>query len=172
MKIYCGVEELKKNERLGSAKECAELKQVRYYGLKKINKSILDDTKGLSANKLAKKKKLYKLLGSYRGDVHKLKEEIEDFKEEIDEIKDDDDLDSDEKKKKIKYIKQQIEKTQDKLASAKKLLNKTIDDIKEMREQEEEEEEAKENEKKKILEAIQKKAQKKDSKKLKKKSKK
>ena len=94
MKIYCGVEELKKNERLGSAKECAELKQVRYYGLKKINKSILDDTKGLSANKLAKKKKLYKLLGSYRGDVDKLKEEIEDFKEEIDEIKDDDDLEA------------------------------------------------------------------------------
>ena len=129
--IYCGVDKLKKTQRLGSAKECAELKQVRYYGLKKIDKSLLENTKGISVNKEAKQKKLYKLLGSYRGDVDKLKEEIE-------EIKDDDDLESDEKKKKIKYKKQQIEKIQEKLGKAKILLNKTIDDIKEMRKKDEE----------------------------------
>lgn len=44
-KIYCGVDDVPKNSRLGTAKECVEKKQVRHYGIEKIDKSLLVKTK-------------------------------------------------------------------------------------------------------------------------------
>lgn len=41
-KVVCGVKEPKKNERRGTMKECAGMKQVRYFGVKKIDKVLLD----------------------------------------------------------------------------------------------------------------------------------
>lgn len=55
-KIVCGVAEPKKNERRGTMKECAEKKQVRYYGIKKVDKIIIDK---LVAKKPKKKEKTY-----------------------------------------------------------------------------------------------------------------
>jgi hypothetical protein len=42
-KIYCGTNKPTKNQRIGSLKECAEKKQIRYYGLKKIDKKTVDN---------------------------------------------------------------------------------------------------------------------------------
>jgi hypothetical protein len=59
-KINCGIGELKKGERRGTMKECAEKGQVRYYGLKKIDSRILKASKKVnkgmrSRNQLLKK---------------------------------------------------------------------------------------------------------------------
>ena len=82
--VYCGVDKLKTNQRLGTAKECAELKQVRYYGLKKIDKKFVDDNKGLPVQSEARLLKLSKKRGGLRGKIMKLKDEIEDYKNEED----------------------------------------------------------------------------------------
>ena len=81
-KIYCGVDELKSNQRLGSAKECAELKQIRYYGLKKINKNVIDEFKGISVVSAQKEQKLYKMFGKTKAQIQLLKNEINDYKKE------------------------------------------------------------------------------------------
>jgi hypothetical protein len=43
-KIYCGTKKLTKNQRIGSLKECAEKKQIRYYGIKKIDNKTLENS--------------------------------------------------------------------------------------------------------------------------------
>jgi hypothetical protein len=85
--IYCGVDKLKSNQRLGTAKECAELKQVRYYGLKKISKKVVEETKGMPVQSEARLLKLSKKRGGLRGKIMKIKDEIEDYKNEEDYIK-------------------------------------------------------------------------------------
>ena len=81
-KIYCGVDELKSNQKLGTPKECAELKQVRYYGLKKINKDILEEFKGISVVSAQKEQKLYKMFGRTKAEIQLIKNEISDYKQE------------------------------------------------------------------------------------------
>ncbi|AYV84102.1 MAG: hypothetical protein Hyperionvirus17_22 [Hyperionvirus sp.] len=44
--IFCGIKKVPKGSRLGSMKECAEKKQVRYYGVKKIDAKLLEVAKG------------------------------------------------------------------------------------------------------------------------------
>ncbi len=83
-KIYCGIDELGKNQRRGTAKECAELKQVRYYGLNKVSKDIADEFKGIPVESELKERRLAKMLGALRGKIEKCKEEIQDYKEEDD----------------------------------------------------------------------------------------
>jgi peptidoglycan hydrolase CwlO-like protein len=82
--VYCGVDKLKENQRLGTAKECAELKQVRYYGLKKVSKKIIDDNKGMPVQAEKRLSKLSKKRGGLRGKIMKIKDEIEDYKNEED----------------------------------------------------------------------------------------
>ena len=41
-KIFCGIKQPPKNSRLGTMKECAEAKQVRQYGVKKIDARLLE----------------------------------------------------------------------------------------------------------------------------------
>jgi hypothetical protein len=81
-KIYCGVDHLKSNQRLGSAKECAELKQVRYYGLQKIKKNIIDEFKGISVVSSQKEQKLYRMFGKTKAEIQLLKNELTDYKKE------------------------------------------------------------------------------------------
>lgn len=68
-KIYCGVEELEKNQRRGTAKECAELKQIRYYGLKKVNKEVAEEYKGIPVESKLREKRLLKNMGSLQGKI-------------------------------------------------------------------------------------------------------
>lgn len=44
--IYCGIGKIPKKSRLGSMKECAEKKQIRYYGLKKVDSRLVEIAKG------------------------------------------------------------------------------------------------------------------------------
>ena len=80
--IYCGVDKLKPTNRRGTAKECAELKQVRYYGLKKIDKKIVEENKGMPVQSEARLLKLSKKRGGLRGRIMKIKDEITDYKDE------------------------------------------------------------------------------------------
>jgi len=41
-KIICGINKLRKNEKRGSLKECIKKRQIRYYGLVKVDKKKLD----------------------------------------------------------------------------------------------------------------------------------
>jgi hypothetical protein len=52
IEIVCGVKELKKNQRRGTMMECAAKKQVRYYGVKKVDKIILDKLTGVKGKKI------------------------------------------------------------------------------------------------------------------------
>ena len=45
-KIVCGVKEPKKGEKRGTMRECADKRQVRYYGVKKVDKKIIDELTG------------------------------------------------------------------------------------------------------------------------------
>ena len=40
--IYCGVSKIPKGQKRGSMKECAEKGQIRYYGIKKIDKKTME----------------------------------------------------------------------------------------------------------------------------------
>lgn len=42
-KIFCGIGNVPKGKKLGNMKECVELGQTRYYGLKKIDKRLIDN---------------------------------------------------------------------------------------------------------------------------------
>ncbi len=44
LKPYCGINEIPKRHRLGSMKECADAGQIRYYGLNKIDKLVVNST--------------------------------------------------------------------------------------------------------------------------------
>ena len=82
--VYCGIDSLKKNQKRGTAKECAELKQVRYYGLKKVTKDVAEEYKGIPVESKLREKRLAKMIGSLRGKIDRIKEEIKDYKEEDD----------------------------------------------------------------------------------------
>jgi hypothetical protein len=40
---YCGINKVPKGKRLGTAKECMKAKQIRYYGLSKVDKKIFKE---------------------------------------------------------------------------------------------------------------------------------
>jgi hypothetical protein len=118
-KIYCGVDKLKENQKLGSAKECAELKQVRYYGLKKINKDLVEDNKGMPVKSKGKIKKLIQKRGMLRGKIEKNKVEIEEIKEDVDY-------------KKNKSLQATVKKLEDELKKYREELKKVIIKLKEL----------------------------------------
>lgn len=85
-KINCGIGELKKGERRGTMKECADKGQVRYYGLKKIDSRILKASKKVnkelkSRNQLLKK--IMSLKAKILGYKKKIKNEDNKNKKEI-----------------------------------------------------------------------------------------
>ena len=118
-KIYCGVDKLKSNQRLGSSKECAELKQIRYYGLKKINKNIIDEFKGISVISSQKEQKLYKMFGKTKAQIQLLKNELSDYKKEHNYKK---------------LYKKEIKNLEDKIKKKKEELNKIIEKMNKLEE--------------------------------------
>lgn len=79
-KINCGIGELKKGERRGTMKECADKGQVRYYGLKKIDSRILNASKKVNKNLKSRNQLLKKIMS--------LKAKILSYKKKIKEEKD------------------------------------------------------------------------------------
>ncbi len=120
-KLYCGVDELNENQRRGTAKECAEIKQIRYYGLKKVSKEIADEYKGIPVESESKERRLVKIMGGLKGKIAALKEEISDYKDEDDY-------------KKNKHHQEIVKNREEKLKKAKEELSKVVKKIKDFRE--------------------------------------
>jgi hypothetical protein len=93
--IYCGIKKVPKNKKLGSMKECAEKGQVSYWGLKKIDTKILENSKSVKkmsldktrTNKIKLDTRLKKLTKDL--DVAKDKEKKSTLKKEITKTKKD-----------------------------------------------------------------------------------
>lgn len=75
--IYCGSKkDVPKNKKRGSMKQCAELGEIRYYGIKKIDQKLVDameeSKKQNSSMKSKLESKKRKLEGAYVGIVGKM----------------------------------------------------------------------------------------------------
>jgi hypothetical protein len=113
-KIYCGIDDAKKNVKRGTVSQCSELKQIRYYGLKKVSKDLANEYKGIPVESELREKRLAKTIGSLRGKIDKYKEEIYDYKEEDDYKK------NKNYQKAVKDLEEKSKESKDKLASALK----------------------------------------------------
>ena len=86
-KINCGIHKLKKGERRGTMKECAEKGQVRYYGLKKIDSRMLESvkkSKTINTSRNAVVKKMLNLKNKIKNNKKKIMEEKnKDIKEKL-----------------------------------------------------------------------------------------
>ena len=49
--VFCGIGKVPPKAKLGSMKECAEKKQIRYYGVKKVDPKILEIALGNKKDK-------------------------------------------------------------------------------------------------------------------------
>lgn len=74
-KVYCSVGPVPKGQKLGSMKECADKKQIRYYGIKKIDPRLLEAAKKGSKISESRDKLAIKMVG-LRGRVSRLNKEI------------------------------------------------------------------------------------------------
>ena len=75
--VFCGISQpIPKTHRLGSMKECLDLKQVRYYGLKKIDSKLADS---INIKKETKNELMIKMAG-LRGKLTKLKRDNDNSK--------------------------------------------------------------------------------------------
>ena len=73
LKIFCGISQpIPKGHRLGSMKECLEMKQVRYYGLKKMDSKLVESVIGSKNNT----QELRARYSSLRVNFNKLKKEL------------------------------------------------------------------------------------------------
>jgi hypothetical protein len=76
-KIYCGVGKIPKNSRKGSMRECAEMGQIRLYGLYKVDPKIIAvKSKPSTKEKQMGKEDIRKLLFKYKGRIQKLEREL------------------------------------------------------------------------------------------------
>lgn len=84
LKIFCGITQpIPKTHRLGSMKECLELKQVRYYGLKKIDSKLADSINDKKDSKM----ELISKISGLKGKLTKLKKDIDASKNATDKTK-------------------------------------------------------------------------------------
>lgn len=74
-KIYCSIGPVPKSQKLGSMKECAEKKQIRYYGIKKIDPKLLESISRGSKGKETRDKLAIKMIG-LRGRVGRITKDI------------------------------------------------------------------------------------------------
>ena len=95
--VQCGISEVKKGKRLGSMEECAKKKQIRLFGIHKIDARLLeslqkkkvkisDSQRGKLYDKLIKlKTKIKKLMEKKKSvtDKTKIEKEIEKIKSEL-----------------------------------------------------------------------------------------
>lgn len=118
--IYCGIDKLKENQKRGTSRDCAEIKQIRYFGLNKVPKSVADEFKGIPVESALKEKRLAKFIGKYRA-------LIENYKDDIRAYKDDDDY------KKNKTYQKTVADLEKKLKDAREKLLKYGNKMKEFR---------------------------------------
>jgi IMP dehydrogenase/GMP reductase len=89
LKVYYGVLPLKKNQRYGSMKEAVDANQVRYFGLKKIDPLIVNNSKK-NKKAVAERKESKLLLGEkivqITGKLNKLAKSIPTLKTKLDVI--------------------------------------------------------------------------------------
>lgn len=111
--IICGVKEPTKKQRRGTMKECAEMKQVRYWGLKKVDKILLEKiTEKPDKKKYSKDEAIGKARG-FEGKGKKLKLAIEDAKKNRD-------------KKEVEKLTEEYEKVRKQYTKFAKLANKLM----------------------------------------------
>lgn len=114
LKITCSVKEPTKNQRRGTMSECAEKKQIRYYGIKKVDKVIV--SKLTEKKKDLSKYKMKDLLVKANGLKARAKRLI--ARIEIAKNKED--------KKELKTLQTELEKTKAEYAKVVPIVNKMV----------------------------------------------
>jgi hypothetical protein len=77
-KAYCGIGKIPKTQKKGTMKECAEKKQVRLYGLYKIDPQLVNPkAKPSSKEKKMGKNDIRALIFKFKGRFQRLKAELE-----------------------------------------------------------------------------------------------
>lgn len=113
VKVSCSIKDLTKGQRRGTMMECADKKQIRYYGLKKIDKVILDKLTG-------KKSKRQYTFNEALGKVNGLKTKAKHIMIKIEAATKKGD------KEKLKVLQKELDKTKEEYAKivpiAKKLM--------------------------------------------------
>ena len=84
--VFCGIGKIPTKSRRGSMKECAEKKQIRYYGIKKVDSKILEIAMGTKKNKDSRENVL-KEMSKYRGRMTKYKKAVAGAKTKEDKAK-------------------------------------------------------------------------------------
>ncbi len=69
---YCGIGDVPKEHHRGSMRECAEKKQIRYYGIKKIDKRTIEAAEN-KKNVPETREKLIRALAKERGNINRYK---------------------------------------------------------------------------------------------------
>lgn len=135
--IVCSVKDItKKNQRRGSMMECAEKKQIKYYGIKKVDKVIID-----MLNEKKGSKKTYTLeeaVGKANGLKTRAKRILKDI-ETAKRKKDD---------KKLETLQKELEKTKKEYTKLVPIANKLIKEDAAKREAEEKKKNKKSSKKK------------------------
>lgn len=149
-KITCGVREPKKTERRGTMKECAKKKQLRYYGIKKVDRKLIES---VYAKQKPVKKNDENARMIYRAGVIGLKSRIIRLEKYIESFKK---VGNTKKEEEYKKMLEDVKKEYKRKAAR---FNKMVDDAKKAKEKEEE------NKKKKEMKEKDKKENKKSSKK-------
>lgn len=78
-KPFCGVGKAPKGRKMGNMKECAELKQIRKYGEKKIDPRTLEGVKKKGAIKETRDE-LIKQVSGARGAINRFKGRVDELK--------------------------------------------------------------------------------------------
>ncbi len=89
-KVYCGIGDVPKGKRRANMVECAELGQVRYFGLKKIDSRTIDaakQKKSDAAKLAAMRKKLMTRFVSNKARMKKLENDVKYYKKKEDREK-------------------------------------------------------------------------------------
>jgi hypothetical protein len=130
-KINCGVKALKKGERRGTMQECIDKKQVRYYGIKTIDKVLLDEVlKKKKPEKVLSELSIHEIAAAMNAMIHNIKRKRE-YQEEAKKKKETTKVDKFEKEinalktkykkyeKRLKQLELEVEKEKE-LAKQKK----------------------------------------------------
>lgn len=74
--IYCGVGKVPKGKKVGSMIQCAEKKQIRYYGIKKIDQRIIDNIVLHNNKNSDRRQKIISKMMKTSGKIKKLERKI------------------------------------------------------------------------------------------------
>ena len=110
--VFCGVGDIPKKKKRGSMKECAELGQVRYYGIKKVDEKLINGiiNKKKESKKNDKKQNIIRGKNKYEDallELSSMQGRRKRFMREIDES--DDKKEQQKLKKELKKVELRIE---------------------------------------------------------------